>query len=241
MSGHSKWATTKRKKATIDAKRGQLFTKLGKIITIAARDGGGDPSANATLRMAVDNAKSQSMPKENIERAILRGTGVGSGANIESVIYEAYGPGGIAILIECLTDNKNWALSEVKMAINKAGGSFASVGSVAYNFQRKGEIVIDKSKNNLSDENLEMAIIDSGAEDYESEDNLMLVYTNQNDLHQVKTKLEGSNIIIDSIELTFVPNNYLDIPEEKKDQISQLLESLDDLEDVNKVYTNANL
>ena len=241
MSGHSKWATTKRKKATIDAKRGQLFTKLGKIITIAARDGGDDPSSNATLRMAIDNAKSQSMPKENIERAILRGTGVGSGANIESITYEAYGPQGVAILIECLTDNKNRALSEIKMVINKANGNFASAGSVAFNFQRKGEIVIDKDKNTLNDEELEGIIIDSGAEDYEIEANLILVYTSLNELHQVKIKLEESKIIIDSAELTFVPNNYLDVPEKKKDQISQLLESLDDLEDVNKVYSNANL
>ena len=241
MSGHSKWATTKRKKATIDAKRGQLFTKLGKIITIAARDGGGDPSSNSTLRMAIDNAKLQSMPKENIERAILRGSGAGTDINIESVTYEAYGPGGVAILIECLTDNKNRALSEIKMVINKAGGSFASAGSVAYNFQRKGEVIIDKNKNTLSDEELEGTIIDSGAQDYEIEANLILVYTSLNELHQVKTKLEESKIVIDSAELTFIPNSYMDVPEEKKNKVSELLESLDDLEDVNKVYTNADI
>lgn len=241
MSGHSKWATTKRKKAVHDAKRGQLFTKLGKLISVAARDGGGDLSSNATLRMAIDNAKSQSMPKENIERAVLRGSGAGAGIDIESVTYEAYGPGGVAILIECLTDNKNRALSEVKMAINKAGGNFASAGSVAYNFQRKGEIIINKNKNSLSSEELEMAIIDSGAEEYETEDELILVYTNQNELHRVKTKLEELNIVIDSAELTYIPNNYLDISKEKRNQIGGLLESLDDLEDVNKVYSNANL
>lgn len=241
MSGHSKWATTKRKKATIDAKRGQLFTKLGKLITIAARDGGGDPNSNATLRMAIDNGKSQSMPKENIERAILRGSGACGGANIESITYEAYGPNSVAILVECLTDNKNRALSEVKSVINKFGGNFASAGSVSYHFKRVGEIIIDKSKNDIGSENIEMAIIDSGAENYEIEYDIIIVYANINQLHQVKTKLERSNITIDSAELTFVPNNYLDVPEEKKNQISQLLESLDDLEDVNKVYTNASL
>lgn len=241
MSGHSKWATTKRKKASIDAKRGQIFTKLAKVITIAARDGGGDPTANPSLRMAIDNARSSSMPKENIERAIQKGVGGGVGANIESITYEAYGPGGIALLIECLTDNKNRALSEVKMIVNKHGGNFASAGSVSYLFQKKGEIIIEIAKQNKPAEEIEEAIIESNADDYEMESDLVIVYTNMHDLHQVKTKLEEAGIIIDSAELTNIATTFVDVPEDKKEKVENLIESLDDLEDVNKVYTNANL
>ncbi len=241
MSGHSKWATTKRKKATIDAKRGQVFTKLAKVITIASRDGGGDPSANPSLRMAIDNARASSMPKENIERAILRGSGGGGAANIESITYEAYGPGGIALLIECLTDNKNRALSEVKMAINKHGGNFASAGSVSYLFQKKGEIIIEIAKQNKSAEEIEEIIIESGADDYEIESEIIVVYTSQHDLHQVKTKLEEASIIPESAELTNIATSYANVPDDKKEKVETLIETLDDLEDVNKVYTNANI
>lgn len=241
MSGHSKWATTKRKKATIDAKRGQVFTKLAKVITIAARDGGGDPSANPSLRMAIDNARSSSMPKENIERAITHGAGGGVGANIESITYEAYGPGGIALLIECLTDNKNRALSEVKMIINKHSGNFASAGSVSYLFQKKGEIIIEISKQGKPVEEIEEIIIDSSADDYEIESEIIIVYTNMHDLHQIKIKLEAAGILIDSTELTNIAASFIDIPEDKKPKLETLIEALDDLEDVNKVYTNASL
>ena len=241
MSGHSKWATTKRKKASIDAKRGQVFTKLAKVITIAARDGGGDPSANPSLRMAIDNARSSSMPKENIERAITRGTGGGSGANIESITYEAYGPGGIALLIECLTDNKNRALSEVKMIINKHGGNFASAGSVSYLFQKKGEIIFEISKQKKSAEEIEESIIVSGADDYEIEEDVAIVYTNMHDLHQVKLKLEEAGIVIDSAELTNIATTFIDLPDDKRQKIEALIEALDDLEDVNRVFTNVSL
>ena len=241
MSGHSKWATTKRKKATIDAKRGQVFTKLAKVITIAARDGGGDPTANPSLRMAIDNARSSSMPKENIERAIQKGIGGGVGANIESVTYEAYGPGGIALLIECLTDNKNRALSEVKMMINKHGGNFASAGSVSYLFQKKGEIIIEISKQNKSIETIEEVIIDSGADDYEIEEDVAVLYTSMHDLHQVKVKLDEAGIVIESAELTNIASIFIDVPDDKKTKVEILIESLDDLEDVNKVFTNCNL
>ena len=240
MSGHSKWATTKRKKAAIDAKRGQIFTKLAKLITIAARDGGGNPEMNAPLRMAVDNARAQSMPKENIERAIQKGVGGGAGANIEEISYEAYGPGGVGIIIECLTDNKNRTIAEIKAVLNKRGGTMASQGSVSYNFQKRGEIVVDESKNNIKGDDLEMAIIDAGALDFEKDENIYIVYTEFKDLNSAKSSLENAGVVLDSIESTMYPTSKIDLPDDKSDSLSNLLESLDDLDDVNKVYSNAN-
>ncbi len=241
MSGHSKWATTKHKKALIDAKRGKIFTKMAKLVTIAARDGGGDPSSNPSLRMAIDNAKAASMPKENIDRAILRGTGGGDSAKIEEIIYEAYGPGGMAMIIECLTDNKNRTVAEVKAILNKYNGSFANAGSVSYQFTKKGEIIINKSGSNNTDEQYEELIIESGADDYEIEEEIIIVYTTQSQLHQVKTALEAASLKIDSAELTYLPNSYTDIELSKKESAEKLLDSLDDLDDVNKVYSNINL
>lgn len=241
MSGHSKWATTKHKKAIVDAKRGKIFTKLAKLVTIAARDGGGDPSSNPSLRMAIDNAKAASMPKDNIDRAILRGTGGGDSAKIEEIIYEAYGPGGMALIIECLTDNKNRTVAEVKAILNKYNGSFANAGSVSYQFTKKGEIIINKSGSNNTDEQYEELIIESGADDYEIEDEIIVVYTTQSQLHQVKSAFEAANLKIDLAELTYLPNSYTDIESSKKETAEKLLDTLDDLDDVNKVYSNVDI
>ncbi|MFA7253214.1 MAG: YebC/PmpR family DNA-binding transcriptional regulator [Patescibacteria group bacterium] len=243
MSGHSKWATTKRKKGAIDAKRSKVFTKVAKLITIAARDGkSGDPNMNPSLRIAVDNAKAVSMPKENIERAIKRGIGGGEGgADLAEITYEAYGPNGAAILIECLTDNKNRALGEIKAVLSKAGGSLTSAGSVSYQFKKVGQFIIDETKNGLKGEDMEMVIIDSGAEDFAREDDIYVVTCAFTDLNNVKHKLEESGVIIESAEAVQTPTSYVDIPEEKKESIERLLENLDDLDDVNNVYSNANL
>lgn len=241
MSGHSKWATTKRKKAVIDAKRGKVFTKLGKLITIAARDGGGDPSANPTVRMAIDNAKAASMPKENIERAIARGAGGGDAAAIEEVIYEVYGPGGAGILVECLTDNKNRTVADIKAILNKSGGSLAGPGSVNYQFKKVGEIIVDEMKNDLKDEELEMAILDSGAEDFEKDDSLYYIYTGYSDLNSVKTSLESAKVIIDSLEPSLKPTTMVDISDAKKESLMKMMDLIDELDDVSKIYTNANL
>jgi len=246
MSGHSKWATTKRRKAAVDAKRGQIFTKLAKLITIAVRDGDTDPNTNPNLRVAIDNARSFSMPKENIERAIQRGAGGDDSIKIEEIVYEAYGPGGIALIIECLTDNKNRAIAEIKSILNKFGGSIAGNGSVVYKFKKIGQIIISqtensKTENSLTTEQLEEEIINSDADDFEKEDNTYIVYTNQNNLHQVKRKLEERKVKVESAELIMVPLNYIDISEEKKDSAINLLEALDDLEDVNKVFTNISI
>lgn len=238
MSGHSKWATTKHKKALVDAKRGKIFTKMAKLITIAARDGGGDPTTNPSLRTAIDNAKSVSLPKENIERAIQKGAGGGDSAKIEEIVYEAYGPGGMAMIIECLTDNKNRTVAEVKAILNKLGGSFANAGSVAYLFNKKGEIFIDSSKCGKSADEIEEAIIESGADDFEKDESNYIVYTNQQNLHAVKKALEDAGVIIESAELTYIANTYHEIASGKKDSAEKLLETLDDLDDVNKVYSN---
>jgi YebC/PmpR family DNA-binding regulatory protein len=242
MSGHSKWATTKRKKAAIDAKRGKIFTKLAKLITIAARDGkSGDINSNPSLRMAVENAKAASMPKDNIERAIGRGVGGGSGAAIEEVTYEAYAPGGIALLIECLTDNKNRTLGDIKAILNKNGGSLATSGSVAFQFKKIGQIIIDEAKSAQKGEELEMAIIDSGADNFDKEENLYVVETSFQYLHQVKSSLENAGAIIESAEFTQVAENLIDVPEDKKQSILDLVDKLDDLDDVSNVYSNLNL
>jgi len=243
MSGHSKWATTKRKKSAIDAKRAKLFTKIAKLITIAARDGkSGDPTMNPGLRMAVENARAISMPKDNIERAIKRGIGEGGdGAALEEITYESYGPGGIGILIECLTDNKNRALSEVKNALTKNGGSIASAGSVSYLFKKAGQIIVDESKNEKKGDELEMTIIDSGALDFEKEDETYVITTSYQDLNSVRKTLEAAGLVIESSEIIQIPTTYIDPPESKKQNIENLLEALDDLDDVNNVFTNANL
>lgn len=243
MSGHSKWATTKRKKAVIDAKRSKVFTKVAKLITIAARDGkSGDPNTNPSLRLALDNARAVSMPKENIERAIKRGLGTGEGAaSLEEIVYEAYGPGGVAILIECLTDNRNRALSEIKATLNKAGGSIASPGSVGYLFKKVGQIILDQPKVSLPQEELEMAIIESGASDFSKEDSFYVITCDFLELNQVKASLEGSGVTVDSAEPSMVASNYIDLGSNAKESLEKLLDTLDDLDDVNEVYSNANL
>lgn len=243
MSGHSKWATTKHKKALVDAKRSKIFTKVAKLITIAARDGkSGDPIMNPSLRLAIDNAKAVSMPKDNIDRAIKRGLGgLDGGAQLEDILYEAYGPGGVGILIECLTDNKNRALGEAKAVISKAGGSLASTGSVSYLFQKTGQIIVDAKENDLADDDLEMVILDSGANDFQKDEDLYLIFCSFDQLHGVKKKLEDDGIKITSAEIVQTPKTYVDVPAENVEKITNLLEILDDLDDVNAVYHNANL
>lgn len=239
MSGHSKWATTKRKKASIDAKRAKIFTKLANIITIAARDGkSGDPNFNPSLRMAVDNARAFSMPKENIDRAIKRGIGGEGASNIEEVVYEAYGPSGVAMLIETLTDNRNRTIAEIKAVLNKFNGSIAGTGSVAYQFKKMGEITIDEKKNIKKGEELEMVIIDSGAEDFDSDDGYFVVRTAFCDLHNVKKSLEDAGVVIGSIEVVQVPTSPLELSDAKVEQIENLIEKLEELDDVSNVYTN---
>lgn len=243
MSGHSKWATTKHKKALIDAKRSKVFTKVAKLITVAARDGkSGDPVMNPSLRLAIDNAKAVSMPRENIDRAIKRGLGgLDGGVQLEEVSYEAYAPGGVAILIECLTDNKNRALAEIKTVLTKNGGSFASSGSVAYLFKKVGHLIIDETENSIKGEDIEMAIIESGADDFDHEDELYIVTCEYPELHNVKMKLESAGVKINSAEIVQIPAVYVGVETEKKETIEHIIELMDDLDDIDSVYSNANL
>lgn len=243
MSGHSKWATTKHKKAIIDSKRAKVFTKAAKLITIAARDGkSGDVAMNPGLRIAIDNAKAVSMPKDNIDRAIKKGLGgLDGGAALEEILYEVYGPAGIGIMVECLTDSKNRALGEIRAVLNKKGGTLASAGSVNYLFKKVGQIIIDESKNSLKGEEMEMAIIDSGAIDFSIDDGLVIVTCGFGDINSVKSNLEASGVIVESAEAIQLATVYNDVPTDKVEAIEILLESLDDLDDVNNVYSNANL
>ena len=237
MSGHSKWATTKHKKAIVDAKRSASFTKLANIVTIAARKGG-DPGTNFSLRLAIEKAKAASMPKENIERAIKRGTGEGGGATIEEIIYEGYGPGGVAILIQCLTDNRQRTVASIHSLFNKYGGSLAESGSVAYLFEKRGQIIVNLSDVDLGQEELEMAILESGADDYENDDGVYVIYTSFDNVAVVNKNLEDVGAKIDSLEIIYQPKTTVSVPEEKITSVEKLIETLESDDDIVNVYTN---
>lgn len=234
MSGHSKWATTKRHKAAIDAKRANAFTKLARIITVAAKTG-------KNLDLAVETARKANMPKDNIQRAIDKGTGKIQSEEIIETTYEAYAPGGVGIIIKVLTDNKNRAVSEIKGTLNKYNGTLANAGAVSYLFENKGVILINLSENTQSQEDLEMYIIESGAQDYEKEEGVIYVYTSPTELMKIKENLEKSGIKIEKADIEMSPKTYVDVSEDKKSSILNLLEILDSLDDVSEVYTNANL
>jgi YebC/PmpR family DNA-binding regulatory protein len=236
MSGHSHWATHKHHKGIMDAKRGAIFTKFGRLISIAAREGG-DPDMNYKLRLAIDNARGVNMPKENIERAIKVGTGENKdSAIIEEVLYEAYGPNQVALLIEGLTDNKNRAVSEVKTLLTKNGGKFVPSGSVSFLFKRCGVIVFSLEKYTADD--LEMATIESGAEDFKLEDEVFVVITKVEDLQTVKTYLEGKNFIPESASLGYLPTQTVALSDEDLEKYFKLKEILEDNADVQTVWDN---
>lgn len=234
MSGHSKWATTKRAKAAVDAKRGNLFTKLSKNITIAARDGL-DPETNFKLRIAIDKARVFNMPKDNIERAIKRAAGVSGDSNIENLLYEAYGPEGVAILIEAITDNKNRSVSNLKHILSKHSGSLAGSGSVLWMFDMRGEIVL--KKNDLSEEE-ELAIIELGIVDIIRDEQIRLI-TEINQLEIIKNRLQDKGYELSSSEIIYLAKNKVEVKEPEK--LMKLLDELDDDDDVNNIYTNANI
>jgi YebC/PmpR family DNA-binding regulatory protein len=236
MSGHSKWASIKHKKAVVDARRGQAFTKLARAITVAAREGGGDPESNATLGNAVQKARDASMPKDNIERAIAKGTGEGADADaIESVQYEGYGPGGVALLIEALTDNRNRTSSDVRHALTKHGGTLGEPGSVAYLFEKRGVIVVDASR--YSEDDL-IAAIDAGAEDVSVDDDVFEVVAAPGDLAAVRAALEAAGVEIQSAELTQQPSTRVPVEDEQAATLIRLIEALEENDDVNAVHAN---
>lgn len=237
MSGHSKWATTRRKKAVIDAKRGKMFTKLIKEITIAAREGGGDPEGNPRLRLAVDNAKAANMPQDNIERAIKKATGELEGHTYHELTYEGYGPSGIAILLEVATDNKNRTVAEIRHLFSKGGGSLGENGSVAWMFDRKGIILLPQS-NRTEDEIMEI-ILDEGAEDLHTEDDYFEVQTPLEAFEPVRKALVNKNIEIENASLQWIAQNAISVEGEDAEKVMKLIESLEDSDDVQNVYSNA--
>lgn len=237
MSGHSKWATTKNKKAAIDAKRGKLFAKLIKNIEIAARTGGGDPNGNPTLYDAIVKAKKSSVPADNITRAVKRGSGEeAGGANYEEIVYEGYAPGGIGLIVQCLTDNRNRAAADVRSTLSKNGGSLAENGSVSFNFERKGQIVVPSEGVDF-DSLFDMAA-EAGAEDVENNGDTYIVTTAPSDVVTVRKVLQESGIDYDSAETTLVPLNEVDLDFDAAVKVNRLIDALDDLDDVQNIYAN---
>jgi YebC/PmpR family DNA-binding regulatory protein len=244
MSGHSHWAGIKYKKSLADLKRGQVFSKLAREIEVASREGGGDPELNPKLRMAIEKARSINMPSENIEKAIKRGTGKIEGAKFEPVIFEAYGPGGVAIIIEGITDNKNRALGEIKQILNQNGGKLVSEGAVRWMFERKGAIIVD-CKLQIEDlkdrEKLEMTAIEAGAEDLYWHNDILDIYTKPEELEKVKKNLEEKKIKIESTSLDWVPKEMVELDEKQKEACQKLFEALDENEAVQEIYSNLKL
>jgi YebC/PmpR family DNA-binding regulatory protein len=239
MSGHSKWATTKRKKAVIDQKRGKAFTKIIKEITIAAREGGGDPVGNPRLRLAVDNAKAANMPADNIERAIKKATGELEGVTYSELMYEGYGPGGVAILVEVATTNKNRTVAEVRHLFSKGGGGMGESGSVAWMFDKKGVITLS-TQNKTEDEMMEI-ILDAGADDLQTEEDFFIVQTTIEAFETVRKTLIDKKLAIDNASLQWIAKNFINVTGEEAEKVAKLLEALEDSEDVQNVYTNGDL
>ncbi len=239
MSGHSKWSTIKRKKAAEDAKRGRLFTRLAREITIAAREGGGDPDINFSLRLAVDKAKSANMPKENIERAIKRGTGELKGEELVEVVYEGYAPNGVALLIQSLTDNKNRTVSEIRRVLTRQGGTMAEAGAVTWQFERKGYIAIASDG---VDENLIFDIaVDAGAEDVVFGEGMIEVYADLDHFQAVRQALEEAGVKFETAEMSMIPKTTMQLGEKETLQVMKVIDALEDLDDTQQVYSNLDI
>ena len=236
MSGHSKWSMIKRKKGATDAKRGKIFSKLIKEITVAARMGGGDPDANPRLRTAIAGAKAENMPKDNIERAIKKGTGALEGVAYEEIYYEGYGPGGAAVYVESLTDNKKRTVADIRHLFSKSGGSLGEAGCVAWMFEKKGLFVFEKSE--VDEETLMEVVLDAGGEDIRDEESTFEVITAPEDFEEVKKALHDKTVPYLLAEVTLVPKSTVKLEEKEADQMLRLMDSLEDSDDVQKVYSN---
>ena len=237
MSGHSKWATTKHKKAVIDAKRGKMFAKLIKNVEVAARTGGGDPAGNPTLYDAIQKAKKSSVPNDNIDRAVKRGSGLeAGGADWQTIMYEGYGPNGVAILIECHTDNRNRAATEVRTALTRNGGTFADAGSVSYLFNRKGVVIVPNG--GLSEDDLMLAVLDAGAEEINDLGDSFEVVSEPTDLIPVRTALQDAGIEYDSAETSLVPTMTVPVDEDAARKVFKLIDALEDCDDVQNIFAN---
>jgi YebC/PmpR family DNA-binding regulatory protein len=238
MSGHSKWATTKHKKAVVDAKRGKLFAKLIKNVEVAARTGGGDPAGNPTLYDAIQKAKKSSVPNDNIDRALRRGSGQeAGGATYENITYEGYGPGGVAVLVECLTDNRNRAASDVRTAFSRNGGSMADPGSVSYLFNRKGVVIVGKA-GGVTEDDILNAVLEAGAEEVNDLGDSFEVTSESGDVVAVRSALQDAGIDYESADIAFVPTMEVPIDEEQARRVFRVIDALEDSDDVQDVYAN---
>ncbi|OQX71688.1 hypothetical protein B6D52_00715 [Candidatus Parcubacteria bacterium 4484_255] len=238
MSGHSKWAKLKHSKGAIDAKKSALFTKLGQAIIIAAREGGGDPNANFKLRLAIERAKKANLPKDNIERAIKRGTGEIKGKQIEEITYEAFGPGGTAFIVEALTDNKNRIATNIRIIFSKHGGNLAGKNSVLWMFNRMGVIRVNSDLIEKNKEEWELKIIELGVEDFKEEGQELVIYTSPDNLQKFKEIIEKEGIETDSAKIEWIAKEFIDIDEDKKQKIVAIFEELENDPDVQSYYTN---
>ena len=241
MSGHSKWATTKHKKAVVDARRGKLFARLIKNIEVAARQGGGDPAGNPTLYDAIQKARKNSVPLDNIERAVKRGSGAeAGGADYQTIMYEGYGPNGVAVLVECLTDNRNRAASEVRVAMTRNGGNMADPGSVSYLFSRKGVVMVPRAEG-IDEDAILAAVLEAGAEEVNDLGDSFEVVSEAGDVVAVRSALQTAGIDYDSAEATFVPSLQVAVDEDVARKVFRLVEALEDSDDVQNVYTNVDV
>lgn len=239
MSGHSKWATTKRKKAAIDSKRGKAFTKIIKEITIAAREGGGDPNGNPRLRLAIDNAKAVNMPADNIERAIKKATGELEGATYVELTYEGYGPAGVAVIVEVATDNKNRTVAEVRHIFSKNGGSMGEGGSVAWMFEKKGVITLPKQ--GKTEDDLMEIVLDAGADDLQTEEDFFIIQTSIESFEKVRKALADQKLSVENASLQWIAKNLITVAGENAEKVIKLIESMEDCDDVQNVFTNADI
>ena len=239
MSGHSKWSTIKHKKGAADVKRGKIFTKLIKEITVAARMGGGDQECNPRLRRALNDAKAQNMPKDTFERAVKKGTGDLEGVNYEEILYEGYGPGGVAVLVECLTDNKNRSIADVRYIFGKAGGNVGTDGCVAWMFDKKGLISVSKEDSN--EETLMEVALEAGAEDIRDEGDVFEIITTPEDFDAVKEAVDAAKIKYQVAEITMLPQNMTPVEGKDAEQMIRFMDALDDCDDIQKFYTNADI
>ncbi|MER2063963.1 MAG: YebC/PmpR family DNA-binding transcriptional regulator [Alkalibacterium sp.] len=239
MAGHSKWNNIKQRKGAQDAKRGKIFQKLSKEIYVAAKEGGADPEMNAALRLAVDKAKSNNMPNDNIDRAIKRATDAGQGDNYDEVIYEGYGPNGIAVLVHALTDNLNRSSTNIRVAFDRNGGSLGEKGSVSYMFDRKGYIAIAREGLDVDEDTMLMHVLEAGGEELETSDEVFEIYTEGSDFTEVRDALKEAGFTLDQAELTMVPQTTLPVPADKEEIFEKLIDALEDDDDVSDVYHNA--
>jgi len=240
VSGHSKWAQIKRAKGANDQKRGQLFTKLGRELSVAAREGGPTPDGNARLRLAIDRAREANMPMDTIQRAIQRGVGAGEGAQLEEVVYEGYGAGGAALLIEATTDNRNRTVAEVRATLTRGGGSLGESGSVAWNFESRG-VIVCQAGGKLNTDDLALKAVDAGAEDFSVDGTYVEVLTEPTHLDEVRRAVEAAGAQVSSAEVAMVPKTQLELPVDQTTAVLRLVDKLEDLDDVTRVYTNIHI